>query len=229
MNIVEIVIVFLQLSFFGIFVAFNPMLLVSELLIILRSKRPLLFSLVFIMGASIPLIVIAAIGAAIFKEDTVIRPFGSDIKLSPFLNVLIGVILLLVSVRLFFNGKISTAHKVSKNSANNMSIWALFWFAFFRSALSFTSIIGIVAAAKVIKDYTDNYFVSLLGLFWTILIGMLPFWGLLGYSIKRPESIKVIENKIDPILNINYKNSIRWVLLIAGVFFIFRGLINISN
>ena len=230
MNFLSFVALLLQLSFFGIFVAFNPMLLLSELLIVLRSKRPILHSAVFLAGVSLPLIIIATIGAVIYNEDTTVHPFNSSIKLSPVLNILIGVILLLVSLRLFI---IKQPTKPKKNSTHTLtqqlSYLPLFWFAFFRSAVSFTSILGIIAATKVLKEYTDNYLVILLGLFWTISIGMLPFLGILGYSVKRPENIKTIEQRIDPIMNKDYSGSVKWLILVAGLYFIVKATITLKT
>lgn len=217
----------LELSFLGIFVAFNPLLLVSELVIILKSKRPLLNTIIFMTGVALPLIIFALIGAVIFQEDTRIEPLHNSIELSPVVNIAIGVILILMALRQFINHQkpIANGADVFKKNTASLSYASVFGFAFFRSALSFTSIIGILAATKLIKEYTDNYIIILLGVFWTICIGMLPFLGLLGASLKRPDALKFIEQRVDPILNKNYKASIKWICLILGIYFAAKGLL----
>lgn len=233
MNLFNFVVLILQLTFFGIFVAFNPMLLLSELLIVLRSKQPLLHSIIFLAGVSLPLIIIAAVGAFVFEEDTSVRAFNSNIQLSPVLDLLIGIILLLIAARLFFVRDIVLKQKSNKRSSpaitERLSYWALFWFAFFRSAISLTSIIGIVAATKVIKEYTDNYAIILLGLLWTITVGMLPFLGMLGYSVRKPETIKTLEQKIDPIMKRDYSGSVKWMILVIGAYFFVRAIYMIKT
>ncbi len=224
MNILQVVVVIIELTFLGIFVAFNPLLLVSELAIILKSKRPLLNSIILIAGVATPLIIIAIVGGFVFNENTQVRSFSHDIRLSPILNIIFGVILVLVGLRLRFFPKTSNPKKLD---SVNMSGISLFWFAFFRSALSFTSIIGIVAATKIIKDMTDNYLVVLLGLFWTICVGMIPFLGMIGYSIKRPETIKNIEERIDPLMNRSYKPILIWGCLILGFYLLSLGILKI--
>ncbi len=226
-NLLKLMVLVLELSFLGIFVAFNPLLLISELVIILKSKKPLLNTLIFMIGVATPLILFALVGAVIFQEDTYLQPFHSSIQLSPVVNIAIGIILILIAIRQFINHQdlpAKTAEAFKKSTAS-LSYASIFSFAFFRSALSFTSIIGILAATKLIKEYTDNYILILLGVFWTICIGMLPFLGLLGASLKRPDALKFLEQRVDPILNKNYKASIKWICLILGIYFIAKGLI----
>jgi hypothetical protein len=214
-NVIQIFLVFVQLTFFGIFIAFNPLLLMSELAIIIKSKRPLLYATVLVLGVATPLVLIAIIGSIFFDDSTSIEAFHINIEVSPLLNIILGATFLGVALR------ISTAKEPVKQkplSADKLALKPLFIFAFFRSALSFTSIIGIVAATKVLKDLTDNYALVLIGLLWTICIGMLPFVSMIGYSVKRPETVKTIQDKVDPLMNRSFRPIIIWGCVILGGF-----------
>jgi hypothetical protein len=222
-NILNFIVIFLELTFLGLFVAFNPLLLVSELAIILKSKRPILNAIVLVAGIATPLILLAIIGGLIFNDSTSINAFDINIHLSPLLNIIIGFILVLIGLRMRFFPKPVTRKKLQ---ASDLSVASLYGFAFFRSALSFSSIIGIVTATKIIKDATDNYIVVLLGLLWTISVGMIPFFGMIGFSLKRPDSIKSLERRIDPFMNRSYKPLAIWGCILLGSYLIIVGVMN---
>ncbi len=225
-NLFNFIIIFIELTFLGLLVAFNPLLLVSELAIILKSKRPLLNAIVLIAGIATPLVLLAIVGGLIFDESTEIRTFNINIHLSPLLNIVIGFILVLIGLRLQFFPKPA---KTKRLQAHQLSLGSLYGFAFFRSALSFSSIIGIITATKIIKDATDNYIVVLLGLFWTISIGMIPFLGMIGFSMKRPDSIKSLESRIDPLMNRSYKPVAIWGCILLGSYLIVIGISSTIN
>lgn len=203
----------IQLTFLGVLVAFNPMLLVTELAIILKSKRTIINATAFALGIISPLIIIAMIGALVFNQDTQFSAFKHSVSLPPLLNIVIGAILLLIGLRLRF---FPNSTRTKSAPSPDLSLGSLYLFACFRSALSFTSIVGIITATKIIKDYTDNYFLVLLGLLWTICVGMLPFFGLIGYSLKRPDSVEYLEERINPIVNRSYRPVVIWVCLVLG-------------
>lgn len=222
MNLLTIIITFLELTFFGLLIAFNPLLLVSELAIVLRSKQPIFHALVFAVGAITPLVLIGVVGSFMFNEQTQVQSFDISIRLSPVLDFLIGTCLALIGIRILMFTRKSAPKKSARTSkkAHSSSVISLFAFAFFRSAMSFTSIIGIVAATKVLKSTTDNYLWILLGLFWAISVGVSPFVGLIGYSVKRPDSVRALEQRIDPFLNKDYRPLLGWISLVVGGYFL---------
>ncbi len=223
MNILNFIVIFLELTFLGLFVAFNPLLLASELAIILKSRRPILNAVVLVAGIATPLVLLAIVGGLIFNESTQVNAFNIKLDLSPLLNIMIGFILVLVGLRLHFFPKPPSEKRLQ---ANELSVGSLYGFAFFRSALSFSSIIGIITATKIIKDATDNYVLVLLGLFWTISVGMIPFFGMIGFSLKRPASIRNLEHRIDPLINRSYKPLVALGCILLGSYLVFSGILN---
>ncbi|HSX53635.1 MAG TPA: GAP family protein [Patescibacteria group bacterium] len=208
MNIFELVFDFVLISIAGLLIAFSPMLIITDLLIVLKSKRPLLHTVVLLGSVALPLLLLSLVAAIFIKPDSDIslRGLAEKISLPPLVDILIGITLIIYAIKRFRRFKYHSPDSVKTakiGKAPPSKLMPLFMFGFFKTLLSVTNIFAILFVTKLITSNKLDPLLALLILFWTIAVGIIPFLIIIYYQKNRRQYLIRLQNKIDNILTDN--------------------------
>lgn len=227
MNIVSFIGNLFILTFLGIMIAFSPLLIMVNMIIVLTTKRPILNALVLIAGVAAPLLLIALIAQAVIDPSTTISlgSIAERIQLPAIIDLALGVVLIV------FGLKHASSYRSDEKTSDistlqppTDSLKSLFAFGFFKSLLSVTNVFAILFVIKLTKVYQLGPAVGLLALFWTITIGLLPLFMALYYHRFRPHQLKKFSRKLNEMLNTNIQLMVVIASLIIGSYFCISGL-----
>jgi hypothetical protein len=210
MDIVELLFDLLLVSIAGLFIAFSPILIVTNLLIVLRSKRPIFHAVVLLASIVLPLLLLCGIATFALESeaDIGLKELSSNLSLPPLANVFIGIVLLVFALRKFKQLKYAPLEpkKVAKPSKQlPTGAVPLFIFGFMKTLLSLTNIFAILFVTKLVTVNDLAPLLALLVLFWTIAVGMIPFLIIIYYRKNRRADLLRFQNKVDTILQENIK------------------------
>ena len=230
MDIVNFVGNLFILTFLGLMIAFSPLLIMVNMIIVLTNKRPILNALVLIAGVAAPLLLIAILAQA-FIDPSDTFSLGSiveKIQLPALIDILLGVSLLALGLKRaasYKNDGTPPGHIDLQPPTDNLR--SLFAFGFFKSLLSATNIFAILFVIKLTKVNNLSPALGLLALFWTIAIGLVPLFMALYYHEFRPERLKQLNRRLNDILSTNIQLIIVIASLSAGAYFLLTGISHI--
>ena len=234
MAVIDAVLSLLLLTLLGLLVAFSPMILIVNLLVVLKSTRPILKTLVLMAGMALPILIVGILAINFIDPDTQISlgSLSKKINVPPLIDIALGVWLLAWAQRRI---RFSRTHKkprkptdlIMKNPPDKLV--GLFTFAFIKSALSVTNIFAILAVGKLIVTNSINQPLSTLVILWVLLVGLIPFGVILYFYFFKHERLDNLSDQVDRLLNRNLDRALNLALLTAGFFFLFIGLINLLS
>lgn len=224
MDFIYLVLNILLITMLGLLIAFSPMLVLVNVLVVLKSKRPILRTTVLMAGMALPLLIIAGLAAAFLEPDSQVslRGLSEKISVPPLLDFVLGLWLLSLAAKRWRYTKLHGTHQktsslVSRNPPDKLS--ALFMFAFFKSILSVTNIFAILVLAKFMMVHSIPQPFSTLAVAWVIIIGLVPFLVILYYYFFKHDMLEQLDKQVDKILSRNLDAAITIGLLAAGIFF----------
>jgi hypothetical protein len=224
MDVIYLFLNILLITMLGLLIAFSPMLVLVNVLVVLKSQRPILRTTVLMAGMALPLIVIALL-AAMFLEPTSeisLRGLSEKISIPPIFDLLLGLWLVSLAAKRWRYTKIhgtpkKTSTLISKKPPDKLS--ELFMFAFFKSILSVTNIFAILALANYLTVHSIPQPFATLAVIWVILIGLVPFLIILYYYFFKHDMLDILDKQVDKLLSRNIDFAITIGLLAAGIFF----------
>ncbi len=208
------------------------MIVLVNVLVVLKSERPILRTTILMAGMALPLIIIAVL-AALFLDPTSefsIKGIAEKIKVPPLVDLVLGVWLVSLATKRWRYTKLhgtpkKTSSLISKKPPDKLS--ALFSFAFFKSILSVTNIFAILALAKFLAVHSIPQPFSTLAVIWVILIGLVPFLIILYYYFFKHDMLDLLDKQIDKLLSRNIDLAITIGLLAIGIFFILHSIADV--
>ncbi|HEY4964604.1 MAG TPA: GAP family protein [Candidatus Saccharimonadales bacterium] len=228
LNIVGLIVNLFVLTFLGLLIAFSPMLIIVNMVIVLTTKRPIWNALILTAGVVTPLILIAILAEIFIGPHTSISisSISAKIQLPSIIDLLFGITLIIVALKRAYTYKQEEVHQVKSLTPPSDKPKSLFIFGFLKSLLSVTNIFAILLVVQITKTYNRMPIVNVLGLFYTILIGIIPLMLIIYYRQYRPGSLAKMNQKLDNLLKTNIQLFIVILLLLFGVYFIISGVRN---
>lgn len=224
MDFIYLILNILLITMLGLLIAFSPMLVLVNVLVVLRSQRPILRTAVLMAGMVLPLLIIAGLAAVFLEPDSQVsfRGLSDKISVPPLLDLLLGLWLISLALKRWRYTKTHGTHKktsklISKNPPDKLP--SLFMFAFFKSILSVTNIFAILVLAKFMLVHSIPQPFSTLAVLWVILIGLVPFLIILYYYFFKHDMLEQLDKQVDKLLSRNIDVAITLGLLAAGLFF----------
>lgn len=221
MNLVDFTYNLILISIAGLFIAFSPLLIITDMLIVLRSRRPLLHTGILLMSIALPLIVLGIAASFVIKPDTAIDLKAISVKLSvpPLFTLLLGCILGGMGYSRL--GRLRHEKGIKHPPKKSMKpppakLLPLFTFGFMKSLLSVTNIFAILLVTKLIVTQNMNPLGALIILFWTIAIGLIPFFIVIYYHHNRRERLLNLQSRVEARLAVNLQLYIGIGLLAIG-------------
>lgn len=210
MNIFELIFDFILISLAGLFIAFSPMLIITDLLIVLKSKRPILHAIVLLVSIAIPLFLLAIVASTFIKPDTNISLSSVNDKLNipPLITLTGGLILAIVGFKNFRQLKyrpLKPGAEVKTGKKPPTKILPLFIFGFMKTLFSLTNVFAILFVTKLIVSNKLSPGLALLIVAWTIAVGLVPFFAIFYYQKNRHDYLLRLQANLDARMSANVK------------------------
>jgi len=221
----------LTLTTLGVIVAFSPILVVTELTVLTRSKQPARHIVAFILGiaTAIGLLLFIAI-TSIFSIDpgyVIVLPSVHEIiRAAPLADLLIGILLLVTGIRMY-RTKVS-AKNSAPSSDKSPGTKSLFWFGFLKMVTSLSSITAILLATRLIKTSVPEGTIQWIAVVWLIGISLLPFIVIAVLQNRKPASFAKIQRVSDKATLVNWRSVIALAFCIIGACFAVSGIMNLQ-
>lgn len=226
-ELISLLTVCLAVIFAGLFVAFSPVLIATELAVISRPQSSLGHVIALVAGIATPIIALVLL-AALFLDpyqevDMKIAQLRLSINVAPLVNMFAGI--LLIGLGLWLNQRPTDRPKRVKRFSVDKLVTktSLYWFGLLRMLLSLTSIAVLLVAMRYIKtNITNNVMQMVLSL---VLIGivLLPFVGIILLHVKDPSRFVRIQQATTAMSRINYQKLLANACSVTGVLLILIG------
>lgn len=229
--IIVLLTIIVGLAVLGIIIAFSPTLILTEIAVLTRSKKPFIHTVALISGISVP-ILLFSLAALTFVDPQTSYQLPSTRQVIggiPLFDVLIGMVLIFTGIHLFKprpnNEKAAKTSKI--NSEKMFSSKTLFWFGLIKMATSLSSIAAILIGVRYIKSLLGGEaVVQTVALFWMVAVSILPFLLIASMSRYFPKTFSRIKLTSDKVVGYNWRLIACAVMIGAGVIFIAAGIIN---
>lgn len=212
-------------TFLGLFIAFSPMLIVVNLLIVLKSKKPILHAIALILGILTPLIIVAGLGLLLINPTSEISlsAIGAKIQIPPAIDILFGISLFVMATKQFLKPVVKI-NPTTEFHIPNDNFWSLYLFGFMKSLLSATNLFAILVVVKLIIESSLNPIFDLAILIWTLVVGMVPFIIVLYYHRSRKDYLIKLNKRLNEIMARNLRRLIIVGLYSLASFFTLLGI-----
>lgn len=221
---------FALISVMGIVIAFSPTLILTELTILTRSKKPVVQTLSLIAGIALAIALFCA-AVIIFvgpNSNFTVPSTRQVISSIPIIDIIAGILLVITGLRLPLSGSNNSVKKSRFSPEKLLNTKTLFWFGLVKMATSLSSIAAIFIALRFIMTSVDTGTLQLASILWLILVAILPFAIILSLKQYKPDIFAKIQNASDRAVNINWRRVIAFSLIVAGSYFIFSGLLHVN-
>lgn len=230
MDIFSVVLNFFLITILGFLIAFSPMIVIVNVLVILKSKRPILRTLVLMAGMAAPLIIVSVLAYRFLEPNSQVslRGITDKISIPPLFDLALGVWLASLAIKRW---QYSKQHDKPKKSADLImkkppdKLSGLFGFAFIKSTLSATNIFAVLVVAKTLITHSIDEPLAAIIILWVILVGLLPFLIILYLYFFKHERLELLSDQVDKLLNRNLDFAITLILGLAGSFFCLQAIL----
>lgn len=225
MNIWQFITDIIIVTFLGLFIAFSPMLIMVNLLIVLKSKRPILHAVALILGIITPLLIVAWIGLQFINPDSQISisSISASLQIPPLIDISFGLALFGVAIKQMLKPPELFA-KASEFKIPTDTFGAMFAFGFMKSLLSATNLFAILVMVKLIIESSLNPMLDLIILLWTLAVGLIPFAIVLYYHRFRKGYLLKLNKKLNEIMARNLRRVVIVGLYAVATMFTLAGL-----
>jgi hypothetical protein len=233
MNIGELILNLILVLFLGLLIAFNPSLIVINLLLVLESRRPIRDTMILIAGVILPLIIIFLIAVFWLKPDSSFQLRGSlpDIKIPPLIDIIFGLgLLVYVWRRLHAKPNPQKPSAISARAKRMLvNPGSIFSFGFIRSGLSASSLLAVLMIAKTMIVNQTRPLVALLSVILAFVIGIAPLL-VAPYLYKyNPNGLKKAQVFINKLLAKGSATLVTVLLTAIGVGFLMHGVTHVNG
>ncbi|QQS26711.1 hypothetical protein IPM44_03245 [bacterium] len=222
----------ISLLLYGAIVSFSPTLFLTELAILTRSKRPLIHTIAFMTGISIPIILYITLAVVITDagNNFTIPNTREVIGSLPIVSIIAGILLFSSGLRLKTDrGVENESEEVTKESPERLfRTKTLFWFGLIKMGTSLSSIAAILLGVSFIKSFVTRGVFQAVALIWFVVISLLPFLSIAGLKRYAPKIFARLQRSSDRITDFNWLKVLRWVLLASGIYLITYGALGIN-
>lgn len=200
----------------GLFIAFSPMLIIVNLLIVLRSNKPMVHAVALIAGILTPLLLVAGLGLLFISPDSQIslRAISQKINIPPLIDLLFGLSLLIMATKQLVKPTLTPKPANAEQfHIPNDNFWSLYAFGFMKSLLSATNLFAVLVVVKIIIQSALNPLFDLALLGWTLAVGMIPFVLTLYYHRFRRGYLVTLNKRLNEVLARNVRR-----LIVVGLY-----------
>lgn len=206
-----------SLLILGWVIAFSPTLIMIELAILTQSKNPIYLTALFISGLITPVILFVLFAMFTVGQDPHVNIFGNKhaIELSPLLDLLAGVTLIVVGIIMYRGDDVRSLDAVETEKL--LSGKKLYWFGAVKMATSVSSLAAIIIAANLLKDYTNEVAFQAAGIVWLVIAVCLPFIVIPVIMMYHPKLFKRLQQYSNRVTRFNWSKVIAIGFITVGV------------
>ena len=228
MDIVQFFVDLSIITLLGLLVAFNPMLIAVDIVLVLRSKRPILNTSILIAGFISSLTLLFVVATLLIDPDSQfsLRKIKDTLELPAIIDILAGALLIGWALK-----RLGAAGQKRIVMPANLKVpespTGLFAFAFVKAALSATNVFAVLVLAKVSAANGWNPALGAMAIFWLLAIGVIPLLTLAYLRQFKHKSLVSIDKKLNSLLARDITSVINYIIGGVGIFFLASGIIEI--
>jgi hypothetical protein len=224
-SLVTLLYVTIALLVLGVLLAFSPTIILTEIAVLTKSKKPFLYSVFFIAGVAAPILLFGAIAVLFIDPSSnfTIPQTKHILKILPVLDVLIGILFIIAGIQV---GK-KRSHQAKKEITADDVIFStgkLFWFGFLRTATRLSGLAAILLAAQLIKQNLDTGISTVVSLVWLVIIAITPLVVLLLLQRSDSKYFVKIASYSDKVASLSWRKIISIGLIVVGTGMILYGI-----
>jgi len=229
MDIFSLLINLLLLTLLGLLVAFNPTLIVVDLLLVLRSSRPIFNTAILAAGLISSMALLFAIASLFIDPDSQIslRQLNLGIEIPPLIDILAGSLLLAYALNRSRRTRMSKSTKKGIDIRIPEKPRQLFMFAFIKASISVSNIFAILILAKLAATNNWNPALGAVAVIWLIVVGVIPLAIVAYYHEFKHQSLMTINQRLNAVLSKDIQSILTYALATIGVIFIVSGAIGL--
>jgi hypothetical protein len=230
MDLVQLLGNLLLITFLGLLVAFNPMLIVVDILLVLKSRRPILNTIILSAGFVTSIAVLFSLASQIIDPQSQIslNKLRDSLDLPPLIDIFAGLMLLTYAARRHLRKQPKTK-TINKKIGLPRKPYQLFIFGFVKAALSVTNLFAILILARISVTNDWNIAIGLVAVLWLVLIGVIPLAAVVYYHQFKHESLVSIDKRINRFLSRDTELLITYILAAAGAIFFTKGIVDLMQ
>ncbi len=217
------------ITFLGILLAFNPMLLVVDVLLVLRSKRPILNSIILTAGFVSAILLMLAIAGALVDPDSQISlsKISGNLRLPPLVQVLAGGLLIGYAAKRYRDKPSGTPSKQIHKIEVPQKPHQIFLFGFLKTPFSATNIFAVLILARLAAVNNWQPASAVIAAVWLLLVGIIPLVAVVYYHQYKNHYLVRLNQRIDRALTYDFGNIITIALAIIGAVFAAMGVVDL--
>lgn len=234
MDIAQTIANFFLITLLGLLIAFSPSLIIINLLLTLKSAKPIRDTIVLIAGAILPLIILLLVLIFWVQPDGSFR-LGHSLSqygIPPLIDLLVGLSLLgYAAWRRFGRQAVikkpkGMSERTKKMIANPSSIFS---FAFVRSSLSVIRLLAVIYLAKTIVLSGRRPIVEFLATVWVIALAMAPLIAAPFLYKYRPQVLETTQAGIDRLMARDLSNIVTLIITLVGAWLTVHGFLQLDG
>lgn len=219
----------LLIIFLGVLVAFNPMLIAVDILLVLRTKRPILNTAILTAGFMSSIVLLFVVAISVIDQDTQISvgKLRGSLEIPPLVDIIAGALLLGLAVKRQVRPQSDALSSNRKGFKIPERPSQLFVFGFAKASLSITNLFAVLILAKMAAINNWDPIVGFMAVTFLLLIGIVPLATVAYYRQFKHKSLASIDKRINTIMSRDTRALITYILAAAGIIFIANGLIGL--
>ncbi len=225
MDFVEFIYGLFIVSLLGLILSFNPMLIVVDFLLVLRSKRPIFNTIMLLAGFATSVAIMFTLASMAISPDSdiSIQKIKESFDLPSSVEVLAGLLLVGYGIKRY---KIKSSFKSTRSLANFKlpeGPIKIFLFGLVKSTLSVSNIFAILVLARQAVVGNWSVTISTMVLVWILIIGFLPLLYIMYLHWFRHQSLNRIDEKLNVWVQKDTSSYIAYGLILIGAIFAVKG------
>jgi hypothetical protein len=229
MDLTSIIYNFALLTLLGLLVAFNPLLIVVDFLLVLKSKRPIFNTVILLAGFATSLIILFLVANLLLSADSQIslKNVMNQRDIPSIVDLSAGFILLLYGFRKYKSTTLESDALKRTEIKIPESPKGIYVFALLKTSLSITNIFAVVILAR--QAIVSNWSIALgfLSLVFLLIIGIMPLLYIMYLHWFKKESLNTIDKRLNSLISRGTTNLLAYGLILIGLLFFIKGLVGI--
>lgn len=213
------------LTFLGLLLAFNPMLIVVDILLVLKTKRPIFNTVMLLLGFGTSVLIIFSLANLLIGPSSDIDiEILKNLDLPPVIDVVAGSLLFAYGLGKFFDAKLKPAQAVKKiNFEIPQGPLKIYAFGVVKSFLSVSNLVAILLLTRQAISGNWSLGISTLALVWLIIIGFLPLFYIMYMHWFKNESLQKIDARINDWLGRDTSKAVSLGMVVVGATLLAKG------
>jgi hypothetical protein len=229
MGLIDIITDVFLITILGMLVAFSPMLIIISMVLVLKSSRPILNTVILMAGYILSLFLLFIFASLLIdpNSDISLRKIKSDLDLPAIVDIIAGLTLVGWASKKYTSLKGARSPKKLNDFKIPEKPLHLFGFGFAKALLSATNLFAVLILAKVVTEKNWSIAQGVVAILWLLVVGIMPLLAIVYYHEFKNEKLLSINNRLNSAMDHDKDMILTYALAIVGMVFVLSGVVGI--